>query len=160
MLLKILIRSQGWERGWRTCSKLGLSMNTPRYLEVLCWNLVIWHLMRIFLYLLTLMDQKRMLKFVCSFKDLTYFLKLNNSQRELMQYYLKEGSKGGKVCNMQSSNGRNQVGMVQCQWSLACWGTSSSLAKNLGNSNNIILVDRVDQLFGIDVKVWAYEKGL
>ena len=35
----------------------------------------------------------------CCFKDLTYFLKLNNLQRELMQYYLEEGSKRGKASN-------------------------------------------------------------
>ena len=52
-----------------------------------------------------------MCKLKCCFKDLTYFLKLNNLQRELMQHCLEEGSKGGKAYNSQSSNGSNQGGM-------------------------------------------------
>ena len=48
------------------------------------------------------------------------FLKLINLQRKVIQNCLEEGSKGGKACNNQSSNGSNQGGMEEFQWSLVC----------------------------------------
>ena len=74
-------------------------MSTLRCLEALCWNLMKGHLMRMFLYLLTFIDLKRIYKLNRYFKDLTYFLKLNDLQRELVQLYLEDGSKGGKAYN-------------------------------------------------------------
>ena len=127
-------------------------MNTLRYLGVLCWNLVTGHLIRMILYLPTLIAWKKIYWLKCCFKDQTYFLKLNNLLRELMQHCLEEGSKGGKTCNSQSSNGSNQEGMEKCQWGLVCWSISISLVNNLGSSNNIILVGRADQFIAIDVE--------
>ena len=59
-----------------------------------------------------------MCKLRCCFKDLDYFLKLNNLHRGLMQHTLEEGSEGDKAGNSQGSNGSRQGGMDQCQWSL------------------------------------------
>ena len=59
-----------------------------------------------------------MCKLKCYYKDLLYFLKLSNLQRELMQNCWEECSKRDKASYSLNSNGSRQREMEQCQWSL------------------------------------------